>query len=133
MANEKIEFRKLTPTKEFKLAIYEDALDYVFENNDIRNIAITGSYGAGKTSLIETYKEKDPEKNYINISLAHFKSERNGNDSSQDNVDENILEGKIFNQLIHQIDSKQIPKTNFKVKQKVSRKKVALNTVFMVS
>lgn len=127
MANQNIQFQKLTPTKELKLDIYEDALNFVFKNNDIRNVAITGPYGAGKTSLIETYKEKHKDKNCINISLAHFKSENNEN-----NIDENMLEGKILNQLIHQIDAKKIPKTNFKVKQKVSRKKLAINTVVLI-
>lgn len=132
MANQNVEFQKLTPTKNFNLGNYEDALNFVFENNDIKNIAITGPYGAGKTSLIETYKDKYSDKNYINISLAHFKSEGNESDSYETNIHENILEGKILNQLIHQIDSKKIPKTNFKVKQKVSRKKIAIDTVLLI-
>ena len=133
MGNQKIEFLKLTPTDKFNLETYEDALDFVFENNDIRNVAITGPYGAGKTSLIKTYKEKNSDKNYINISLAHFKSEyKDGDSSSVNNTEENILEGKILNQLIHQIDPKQIPKTNFKVKQRVSRMEVAMNTSVLI-
>ena len=37
-------FQKLTPTENADLTAYEDALDFVFEkqNNDVRNIAITG-------------------------------------------------------------------------------------------
>ncbi|NLM67727.1 MAG: hypothetical protein GX180_11245, partial [Enterococcus sp.] len=29
--------------------IYTDALDFAFSNDDIKNIAITGIYGAGKS------------------------------------------------------------------------------------
>ena len=31
--------------------IYTKALDYAFRNNDIKNIAITGIYGAGKSTV----------------------------------------------------------------------------------
>ncbi|WP_368634093.1 hypothetical protein [Kurthia gibsonii] len=132
MANQKMEFQKLTPTNEFNLETYKDALDFVFENNDIRNVAITGPYGAGKTSLINTYKEKYSDKNYINISLAHFNSKSNEGDSSGNIKDETVLEGKILNQLIHQIDPIKIPKTNFKVKQKASRIQGVINTVVLI-
>lgn len=33
-------------------------------------------------------------------------------------VKESVLEGKILNQLIHQIPSDKIPQTNFRVKKK---------------
>ena len=35
-------------------------------------------------------------------------------------IKESILEGKILNQLIHQIPSENIPQTNFKVKKKTN-------------
>lgn len=129
MNNEQIEFQKLTPIQDYELNIYENGLNFVFENKDIKNVAVTGPYGAGKTSLIETYKKKSPTKNFIHISLAHFNSETEENNLP---VDESILEGKILNQLIHQIDFTKIPKTNFKVKQKVSQRKVALRTIKLI-
>ena len=49
----KIHFENLTPVKNAELKIYSDALDFVFKNNDIRNIAISGAYSAGKSSVIE--------------------------------------------------------------------------------
>ncbi|WMT80803.1 hypothetical protein [Terrisporobacter mayombei] len=39
----KIHFEKLTPIKDVELKTYKEALDFVFENNEIRNIAITGA------------------------------------------------------------------------------------------
>ena len=41
-------FQKLTPTTEVNLNVYENALEFVFQNVDVRNIAISGPYGAGK-------------------------------------------------------------------------------------
>ncbi len=47
-------FEKLTPIADSDLGIYEEALDYVFQSNnkDVRNIALTGAYGAGKSSVL---------------------------------------------------------------------------------
>lgn len=125
-----IKFEKLTPIKNYALNIYESGLDFIFENDDIKNIAITGPYGAGKTSIIESYKEKHKNKKFINISLAHFKSE---NPTENSNIVNSQLEGKILNQLLHQIEAKKIPKTNFKVKKKVSRINILKSTMLLIS
>ena len=49
----KIHFEKLTPNKDIDLNTYEEALNFMFEDDEIKNIAITGSYSAGKSSVIE--------------------------------------------------------------------------------
>ena len=41
-------FQKLTPTDKVDLLVYEDAFKYIFENDDIKNVAISGPYSAGK-------------------------------------------------------------------------------------
>ena len=46
-------FQKLTPDTEIDTSGYEEAFDFVFHNNDIKNVAISGPYGSGKSSLIE--------------------------------------------------------------------------------
>jgi hypothetical protein len=68
----KAHFEKLTPVKDIELKIYNDALDFVFENNDIRNVAVSGAYSAGKSSVIESYKDKHKELAFLHISLANF-------------------------------------------------------------
>lgn len=50
-------FEKLTPNKEADISVYEEAIDFVFDNADVTNIAISGSYGAGKSSVIESYEK----------------------------------------------------------------------------
>ncbi len=114
--NKKYQFEKLTLKDDVDISVYEEALDYVFESDDIRNIAISGAYGAGKSSVLASYKKKPPNKKYIHISLAHFNSEKKDAEDAPE-VSESVLEGKILNQLIHQISSDNIPQTNFKVKQ----------------
>ncbi|HBE77819.1 MAG TPA: hypothetical protein DDW65_08535 [Firmicutes bacterium] len=128
-------FQKLTPIKNANLDIYDDALNFVFNNDDIKNVAISGAYSAGKSSILETYKNVHHEYHFINISLAHFESTTQSNDDTKAN--ESILEGKILNQLIHQIDPEQIPQTKFKVKQKIAIDKIMKNAaivmIFLIS
>ena len=129
MSNE-YHFLKLTPTADTTLDVYADAMEYVFANNDIRNIAISGSYGAGKSSMMETYERKHPEQKFVHISLAHFEEregasksteEENGKkqDGGKQKKDslETTLEGKILNQLLHQIDPNGISHTEFSIKK----------------
>lgn len=117
--SEKIIFEKLTPISDSDLGIYENALDFVFENEDVKNVAVSGAYGAGKSSVLESYKKKHQDKKYVHISLAHFSD--NAETDGEDSIRESVLEGKILNQLIHQIPSDRIPQTNFRVKKGIKR------------
>lgn len=93
-------FQKLTPSTDVNMDVYGQALEYAFKNEDIRNIAISGAYGAGKSSMIESYKKAYPGKKFIHISLAHFTDHEKQVDDEKQII---ALEGKIINQLIHQI------------------------------
>lgn len=110
-SDDEFAFQKLTPTDNADLTTYEDALDFVFENKnkDIQNIAVTGIYGSGKSSVINTY-ERTHKKRFIHISLSHFEGVEN-------EENEEILEKKIVNQLVQQIPGKLIPETQFKTKK----------------
>lgn len=116
MAKQKYKFERLTPIDNMDLDVYEEAIDYVFSNSDVKNVAISGAYSAGKSSVLASYKKKHDELRFLHISLAHFKSTDQESDAE---VKESTLEGKILNQLIHQIPSEKIPQTNFRVKKTV--------------
>lgn len=152
-------FQSLTPTDEVDMRIYEDALNYAFKDNDIKNIALSGSYGSGKSSVLKSYKKISSKHKFMHISLAHFEEhdtkiqetndlyEKSKNSSDQESFPktkevnennkpqfkENALEGKILNQLLHQIPAKNIPQTNFRVKEKVSFSAVFWRTCAIVS
>ncbi|WP_034564839.1 hypothetical protein [Carnobacterium gallinarum] len=66
-----LKFEKLTPDKDVDISSYEEALNFSFSNEDVTNVALTGSYGVGKSSIIETYENKHPENNYLHI-LFHI-------------------------------------------------------------
>ena len=124
----KIHFEKLTPNKDIDLNTYEEALDFIFEDDEIKNIAITGSYSAGKSSVIESYKFKNKDKKFLHISLANFESDNQKKDNK-----ESVLEGKILNQLLYQIDPSKIPQTNFKVKRTESNINILKVTLMTIS
>lgn len=122
-------FEKLTPKSDTDIKVYEQALDFVFENDDVKNVAISGAYGSGKSSMLNSYKEKNPEHKFMHLSLAHFQT---NSEEKKFDADEKVLEGKILNQLIHQISANKIPQTNFKVKNKISIARVLWMTVSLL-
>lgn len=129
MKENKYKFERLTPVDDIDLNVYEEAIDYVFDNSDIKNVAISGAYSAGKSSVLASYKKKHSNLCFLHISLAHF---RPFDQEDETEISESVLEGKILNQLIHQIPSDKIPQTNFRVKKRISPKSVIERTVGVV-
>lgn len=122
-------FERLTPINDVDLNVYEEAINYVFDYSDIRNVAISGTYSAGKSSILASYERKHSNLRFLHISLAHFEypDYKVGTE-----VKKSVLEGKILNQLIHQIPSEKIPQTNFRVKKKISDKNIKWMTFEVV-
>lgn len=109
-------FRALTSNKDVEIKpVTERALEFAIDkNSEVTNVAITGNYGAGKSSVVESFERKCTDKKFIHISLGQYdetiNNEKNGLNSRQINT----IEGKIINQLLHQIDPNQIRKSIFK-------------------
>lgn len=131
MSENRYNFQKLTPIDDVELNIYEDALKFVFENDDIKNVAISGAYCAGKSSVLESYKKVHTDKRFIHISLAHFEA-TSENSTNHSTPNESTLEGKIINQLVQKVNPKDIPQTQFKIKRKIPPSKIIINTVLFL-
>ncbi len=152
-------FNSLTPDilKENK-QVYTEALDYAFSNDDIRNIAITGVYGAGKSTVWNTYrknKSKNAEetafKNIITVCLGKYEDnynekkenssinngENHSDKSKEDKELDNRVERQIINQISAQIKSSAIPLSKYKFKRNIPekdlRKNVQLTALFSLS
>ncbi|ELY4095276.1 hypothetical protein SMY55_003858, partial [Cronobacter sakazakii] len=133
MSDDSYKFQKLTPISDVELGIYKNAIDFVFANDDLKNVAISGQYSAGKSSLVESYKKSHSNIKFVHISLAHFRATEEAETNEPGRVmSETALEGKILNQLIHQINAEDIPQTHFKVKKKVKTSSIVMNTIFTV-
>lgn len=86
--------------------VYTDALLWAIKDKDIKNIALTGIYGAGKSSILEKFAEENKECYKIfNVSLASF----DGKVMNTQNIEECILQ-----QIFYQVDSNRIPHSRFK-------------------
>ncbi len=100
----------LAPSSNIEKPAYFSALDEALNDNSIKNIAVTGAYGSGKSSILESYILKDTNNNYMRVSLGNF-CEKKHDISSKD---EKEIEEHILQQLFYQIDHSQIPYSGFK-------------------
>lgn len=104
-----IQFQSLAPTDNAeKSDIYFSALDWAINQKSIKNIAITGNYGSGKSSVLNTYqKNSKSKKRYLNISLATF-------DKKDYSKDDNVIEKSILQQLFYKEKINKTPFSRFK-------------------
>ena len=99
-------FVDLTPVDDADIdGSYEDALNSALGNDSIKNIALTGPYGSGKSSIIKTFEKKSKLK-FLKISLASFKDDPEKNTL--------LLERSILQQMLYGADSNQLPFSRFK-------------------
>lgn len=111
-------FQKLSPISDADISGYENALDYVFADEDIKNIAISGAYSSGKSSIIGTYESTNKGKlNLLHVSLAHFCAKQKKDKTTKNKgINNETIESKILNQILQQISYSRIPLTRFRVK-----------------
>lgn len=100
---------------------------------NVFNIALTGSYGAGKSSILKTFKAYYPEYHYVNVSLASFvevnMSESDSTPKSKEDSFEEQLEYSILQQLFYHVKATNIPESRFGRIERTSSKKRILHTV----
>ena len=108
-------FRSLAPTAEIDdPEIYHEALDWALSNRkreDIKNIAITGYYGSGKSSVIKNFIAHHNHKfKFLPLSLATFKDFET-TDGSMDSIKE--IEESILQQIFYNVSDRKIPNSRF--------------------
>jgi len=117
-----LSYNSLSPTNNAeKVEEYLDTLEWALNNsNKIKNIAVAGPYGSGKSSVIQTFQNKKKNnKNYqfLNISLATFKEEKIEEDGKINKKKNNVLrliELSILQQLFYHEKDSRIPDSRFK-------------------
>ena len=109
-------FRALTSNKDVEIKpVTLKALEFAIdENSEVTNVAITGNYGAGKSSVVDSFELKCKNKKFIHISLGQYDETKSSEKNGLDKREINTIEGKIINQLLHQIDPNKIRKSIFK-------------------
>lgn len=120
-----------------EFSVYEAEFEKVLSDPFCRNIALSGPYGAGKSSVMEKVKRQQQGRGgkWITISLATFgetsreqnsKSEKTSNGQSSGNKETNIeqnsksalsqnaVEAEILRQMVHKIGTSMAPKSRFR-------------------
>ncbi|MCW1876494.1 DNA-binding protein [Erwinia sp. INIA-01] len=85
---------------------YFIALKYALSKKDVRNIAITGSYGAGKSTVISSFMKYHCNHKYINVSLAGFDMTENETTVSPTHQE---VELSILQQILYKENREKLP------------------------
>lgn len=122
---------------------YSKAILWALNNRkkeDIKNIALTGPYGSGKSSILKTFQKnyKGNDLKFLNISLATFKEEKPEFDASgkEIKVDKTdllrLIEISILEQIFYHEEDSKIPDSRFKKIKSYSQKKLILYSLSYV-
>ncbi|MEP3332974.1 hypothetical protein [Sedimentitalea sp.] len=107
-------FVDLAPTsKADEEGIYSEALEFATTNPDVSNIALTGPYGSGKSSVIKSFL-RSYRGNTLQISLAAFLPEADGMGASNGKISKQEIERSILQQMLYGADANNLPLSRFK-------------------
>ena len=82
------------------------SFNYAFGSIDIKNIAVTGPYGAGKSTVIRSYLDNRAKKDHVNVSLAGFDMAKTDKEKPDDMRE---VELSILQQILYKVDRKELP------------------------
>jgi hypothetical protein len=119
---------------------YSKAIQWALENRkekDIKNIAITGPYGSGKSTILKTFQKhyKGTNFEFLNISLATFKEEKPNFDNEGNLIQKDkedllrLIETSILQQIFYHEEDKNIPDSRFKKIKSYSGKKLLITSL----
>jgi hypothetical protein len=129
---------------------YIEALDWAIkrrEDKDILNIALTGPYGSGKSSILKTFIEtrKNQDLHFLPISLATFKEDASttagaGTPNISGTTDKSAgkegllrqIELSILQQIFYYEEDNKIPDSRFKKIRSLSRKQLIGNSLRII-
>ena len=115
----KTKFVNLAPTdKADKDGVYSEALFFATSDPKVTNIALTGPYGSGKSSIIQSF-QKRYQRPALHISLAAFVKEAGASTdkeggSTNPKVSRQEIERSILQQMLYGADANKLPLSRFK-------------------
>ena len=130
-------YHSLSPICEADIPEYEEAISWALNNRkekNIKNIAITGPYGSGKSSILNTFQKNNSNQDlhFLNISLATFKDEleeplKPGSKTTNKTNGEDLvrlIELSILQQIFYHEEDRKIPDSRFKKIKSYNNKKI---------
>ncbi len=121
----------LSPTEDLgstDIEIYNQYLDQAFKADNMRNIAITGSFGIGKSAILRSYN-KTKKKNMLFISVLDlWVTEEKPEDVKEETIEQNLLK-----QLLSVCRQNDIPASSLKlIPEDVGIKQKARNLIYAI-
>lgn len=113
---------------------YSEGLLWALQNREkegIKNIAITGPYGSGKSSILKTFQENCTDKDlvFLNISLATFKESQESPVTDEEML--RLIELSILQQIVYHEKDENIPDSRFKKTKNLTKQSVKDTTLFL--
>lgn len=139
----------LSPTDSADLH-YVNMLKKAVEDVNVRNIAISGAYGSGKSSIIRTFQKLYPEYKSLNLSLANFAEEHEietkktvveeGNDpvkttveyNPDTSIDINKLEYSLVQQFFYHVKNSDVPSSRYGRIKRLTRTRRLFYTISLL-
>ena len=87
-------------------------LDFALKNKDCNNVALTGIYGSGKSSIIKTVLQKHPFKKVLKLSLSRYISKEGVKDF--DEHEEQKVERSIFQHILYKSSQERTPQSKYR-------------------
>jgi len=157
-------YHSLSPISNADVTHYTKALTWALDNaktEDIYNIALTGPYGSGKSSILKTFQKQNTNNRnvFLEISLATFKEEADTLEKTkktkplpvegqEEEIDDNLEQSKtvkksedvlrlielsILQQIFYHEEDSKIPDSRFKKIKSFKRKNMVWVTIGIVT
>lgn len=133
-----IPFQNLAPIDNVKDEVSFKALDYALSEKKIHNVALTGNYGSGKSSVLASYTEQQKGKHqFLNISLATFAIEEKDEKtiSSQKKLPKttiHAIEKSILQQIFYTKSGECFPFSRFNRVKNIDKAKRIWISIFIL-
>lgn len=107
--------------------LYVDELNRALRKSDVRNIALSGPYGVGKSSILQGFRKNHPEAIFISLSTLGFHESKNhrsaAGSSGKGAVSEetNRIQKEIVKQLLYREAPNKLPASRFKRIHRMTR------------
>lgn len=100
--------------------LYVDELNRALQMPGVRNIALSGPYGVGKSSILQGFRKGHPEAIFISLSTLGFRESKNHHSTTESSEksavsgETNRIQKEIVKQLLYRAAPNKLPASRFK-------------------